>query len=79
MDIYYSFEDYDKLHNGTIPSSHFKSVLTNHNLLLYFDQGEDCVMKRFRIHQKPDSWIDYGKFCEVLGAMVEKMETGDDE
>ncbi|EPZ36278.1 hypothetical protein O9G_003436 [Rozella allomycis CSF55] len=73
MDLYFVFEDYDRINNGTITQNQFVSVLCNNNLKISQEEAQ-VLLKRFSIHQRPDSFIDYIDFNEYITKLQEKLE-----
>ena len=62
------FEDYDRVHNGTVSSSQFRRVLSELELacLVATEQEWVCLNKKFDVKVGGKDDVNYIAFCDII-------------
>lgn len=62
------FEDYDKVHNGTVSRSQFRRVLSELELasLVATEQGFVCLFDKFDVNIGGKDDVNYIAFCDKI-------------
>ena len=75
MQLYPLFEDYDRVHNGTVSRSQFRRVLSELELnSLVSEQEFELLWTKFDVKIGGKDDVDYLAFCEMIYTLA-KIET----
>lgn len=67
VQLYPLFEDYDRVHNGTVSRSQFRRVLSELELAPLVNEVElDVLWKKFEITIGGKFDVDYCSFCDLI-------------
>lgn len=71
MQMYTLFEDYDRVHNGTVSRSQFRRVLSELELGSLVNETEFQVLyQKFDVKVGGKDDMDYIAFCDVIYKMA---------
>jgi Ca2+-binding EF-hand superfamily protein len=71
MQMYTLFEDYDRVHNGTVSQSQFRRVLSELELGSLVNETEFQVLyKKFDVKIGGKDDINYIAFCDIIYKMA---------
>ena len=72
MQLYPLFEDYDRVHNGTVSRSQFRRVLSELALasLVATEQEWVCLWEKFDVKVGGKDDVNYSAFCDMIYNMA---------
>ena len=67
MQLFPLFEDYDRVHNGTVTKSQFRRVLNELELASMVGEREwTCLFNKFDVVVGGKGVVDYNAFCDEI-------------
>lgn len=68
MQLFPLFEDYDRVHNGTVSRSQFRRVLNELELasLVATEQEWVCIYNKYDVKVGGKNDVDYIRFCDRI-------------
>ena len=72
MQLFPLFEDYDRVHNGSVSASQFRRVLSELGLasLVGGEKEWECINARYKIVVGGKDDINYVSFCDHIYALA---------